>query len=168
MNDSSTTKQQFSVQKLYVKDSSFESPASPKMFSFKQWDPKIDLNLTNKRTHVDADIYEVVLLITATVTHEESTAFLVEVHQAGLFQITGFDEEQRNYLMGSQCMNILFPYAREVVSDMSVRGGFPPLILSPVNFDALYQQHLQQQQQQEQPTETAEVTDAPEATETTH
>ena len=154
------------MQKLYVKDSSFESPASPKAFSFKQWKPKIDLNLANKQTHIEADIYEAVLTITATVSHQESTAFLVEVHQAGLFQIVGFDEEQRSYLMGSQCMNILFPYAREVVSDMSVRGGFPPLIMSPVNFDALYQQHLQQQQ--EQPSEAAEVTDAPEATETTH
>jgi preprotein translocase subunit SecB len=166
MNETSTTKQNFSIRKLYLKDSSFESPDSPKAFSFKQWEPKIDLNLTNKHTHIEADIYEVVLTITATISHQESTAFLVEVHQAGLFQITGFDEEQRNYLMGSQCMNILFPYAREVVSDMSVRGGFPPLIMSPVNFDALYQQHLQQQQ--EQPTEAAEVTDAPEATETTH
>ena len=167
MSESSTTKQHFSIQKLYVKDSSFESPASPQSFSFKQWDPKIDLNLTNKQsTHIDADTYEAVLCITATVSHDEATAFLVEVHQAGLFQIAGFDKEQRNYLMGSQCMNILFPYAREVISDMSVRGGFPPLTLSPVNFDALYQQHLQQQQ--EQPTEAAEVTNAPEATETTH
>jgi preprotein translocase subunit SecB len=166
MNETSTTTQHFSVQKLYVKDSSFESPASPKAFRFKQWEPKIDLNLTNKQTHIEADIYEAILIITATVSHEESTAYLVEAHQAGLFQITGFDEEQRSYLMGSQCMNILFPYAREVISDMSVRGGFPPLILSPVNFDALYQQHLQQQQ--EQPTEAADLTDAPEATETTH
>jgi preprotein translocase subunit SecB len=166
MSETPTSKQHFSVQKLYVKDSSFESPASPKAFSFKQWEPKIDLNLANKQTHIEADIYEAVLTITATVSHQESTAFLVEVHQAGLFQIVGFDEEQRSYLMGSQCMNILFPYAREVVSDMSVRGGFPPLIMSPVNFDALYQQHLQQQQ--EQPTEAAEVTDSPEATETTH
>ncbi len=169
MSESSTSKQHFSIQKLYVKDASFESPASPKAFGFKKWDPKIDLNLTNKQQHIDADIYEAVLTITATVTHEETTAFLVEVHQAGLFQINGFDEKQRNYLMGSQCMNILFPYAREVISDMSVRGGFPPLIMSPVNFDALYQQHLQQQQQQqEQPTAAAEDTDAPEATETTH
>ena len=166
MSESSTSKQHFSIQKLYVKDSSFESPTSPGAFSFKQWEPKIELNLANKHAHIDADIYEAVLTITATVSHQESTAFLVEVHQAGLFQITGFDEEQRSYLMGSQCMNILFPYAREVISDMSVRGGFPPLVLSPVNFDALYQQHLQQQQ--EKPTEAVEVTDAPEATETTH
>jgi preprotein translocase subunit SecB len=166
MSETATTTQHFSVQKLYVKDSSFESPASPKAFRFKQWEPKIDLNLTNKQTHIDADIYEAILVVTATVSHQESTAFLVEVHQAGLFQIIGFDEEQRNYLMGSQCMNILFPYAREVISDMSVRGGFPPLIMSPVNFEALYQQHLQQEQ--EKLAEAAEAAEVPEAPETTH
>ena len=87
--------------------------------------------------------------VTATVSREEETAFLVEVQQAGLFQIDGFDEDQKKYLIGSQCLNILFPYAREAISDLSVRGGFPPLILSPVSFDALYQQHLQQQQTQQ-------------------
>ena len=162
MNESTETKQQFAIQKLYVKDASFESPSSPKSFSYKKWDPKIDLNLTNKQTHIDADIYEAVLSITATVSIEDETAFLVEVHQAGLFQITGFEEEQKSYLMGSQCMNILFPYAREVISDMSVRGGFPALIMSPVNFDALYQQHLQQKQEEQgeatAATETAEIT----------
>jgi preprotein translocase subunit SecB len=162
MNESTETRQQFAIQKLYVKDVSFESPSSPKSFSYKKWNPKIDLNLTNKQTHIDADIYEAVLSITATVSIEDETAFLVEVHQAGLFQIAGFEEEQKSYLMGSQCMNILFPYAREVISDMSVRGGFPPLIMSPVNFDALYQQHLQQKQEEQGEatavTETAEIT----------
>jgi preprotein translocase subunit SecB len=163
MNESSANKQQFSIQKLYVKDASFESPASPHAFKYKKWDPKIDLNLTNKQTHIDADLYEAVLCVTATVSHEETTVFLAEVHQAGLFQIGGFDEKQNSYLLGGQCMNILFPYAREVISDMSVRGGFPPLILSPVNFDALYQQHLQQKQEQ-----SGEATEASEASEATH
>lgn len=164
MSESPTSKQQFSIQKLFIKDSSFESPSSPQSFRFNKWDPKIDLNLTNKQTHIDADLYEVVLSVTATVSHEETTAFLVEVHQAGLFQIGGFGEEQKNYLLGSQCMNVLFPYAREVISDMSVRGGFPPLVMAPVNFDALYQQHLQQKQ--EQPA--VEETKATEASEVTH
>jgi preprotein translocase subunit SecB len=162
MNESTDTKQQFAIKKIYVKDVSFESPTSPKSFSFKQWEPKIDLNLTNKQTHIDADKYEAVLSITATVSLEDETAFLIEVHQAGLFQITGFEDEQKSYLLGSQCMNILFPYAREVISDLSVRGGFPPLVMSPVNFDALYQQHLQQQQGQQgeasEDSEAAEVT----------
>jgi preprotein translocase subunit SecB len=157
MNESTETKQQFAIKKIYVKDVSFESPTSPKSFSFKQWEPKIDLNLTNKQTHIDADMYEAVLSITATVSLEDETAFLIEVHQAGLFQISGFEGEQKSYLLGSQCMNILFPYAREVISDMSVRGGFPPLVMSPVNFDALYQQHLQQQGQQGEASEDSEA-----------
>ena len=162
MNDSTETKQQFAITKLYVKDVSFESPASPKSFGYKKWDPKIDLNLSNKQTHIDADIYEAVLSITATVSIEDETAFLIEVHQAGLFQISGFEDEQKSYLLGSQCMNILFPYAREVISNMSVRGGFPSLVMAPVNFDALYQQHLQQTHEEQgeatAATETAEVT----------
>jgi len=159
MNESTETKQQFAIKKIYVKDVSFESPASPGSFSYKKWDPKIELNLTNKQTHIDADMYEAVLSITATVSIENETAFLVEVHQAGLFQIDGFEEEQKSYLMGSQCMNILFPYAREAISDMSVRGGFPSLVVAPVNFDALYHQHLQQKQEEQgETTEAAEVT----------
>jgi preprotein translocase subunit SecB len=139
---------QFSIQKLYVKDSSFESPGAPRSFSFQKWDPKIDLNLTNTQTHIDGDIYEAVLCITATVSLEGKTAFLVEVQYAGLFALVGFDEAERKYLLGAQCMNVLFPYAREVISDMTTRGGFPALVLSPVNFDALYQKHLQQRQQE--------------------
>ena len=149
MAESSEPTQQFAIQKLYIKDVSFESPASPRSFSFKKWNPKIDLNLSNEQKNIDGDIYEVVLKITATVSLEEETAFLIEVQQAGLFQISGFDDDQQKYLVNSQCLNILFPYAREAISDLSVRGGFPPLILAPVSFDALYQQHLQQQQTQQ-------------------
>lgn len=155
MNESSEPKKQFAIQKLYIKDASFESPAAPQSFRFKKWNPKIDLNLSNDQSHIDGDNYEVVLSITVTVTHEDKNAFLIEVHQAGLFEISGFDEEQRKYLLGSQCMNILFPYAREAISDLSVRGGFPPLTVSPVNFEGLYQQHMQQQAQQGE-TETVQ------------
>ncbi len=146
MSEEQETRKQFAIQKLYVKDASFESPTSPESFSFSNWKPKIDLNLTNNQRHVEGDLYEAVLCVTATVTQQDSTAFLVEVHQAGLVTITGFDDEEKKYLLGSQCMSVLFPYLREVVSDLSTRGGFPPLILSPVNFDALYHQHMQQQQ----------------------
>lgn len=162
MSDEQAPKNHFSIQKLYVKDVSFESPATPKVFSYEKWDPKIDLNLSNKHTEVGKDMYEVVLSITATVMHDDKTAFLIEIHQAGLFAIGGFNEQDRSYLLGSQCMNILLPYAREVISDMSTRGGFPPLILAPVNFDALYQQHLQAQKDKAgdssaETTETAEA-----------
>jgi len=146
MTEATAPKKQFSIQKLYLKDVSYESPGTPHTFSFKQWDPKVDLNLTNTHSQVDGDIYEAVLSITVTVAHQDKTAFLIEVQYAGLFAIAGFEEEERNYLIGSQCMNILFPFAREVISELSTRGGFPPLMLQPVNFDALYQQHLQQKQ----------------------
>jgi preprotein translocase subunit SecB len=142
----SAQQKQFGIQKLYLKDTSFESPGAPHSFGFQKWDPKIDLNLSNTQQHVDGDIYEAVLCVTATVKLEDKTAFLIEVQYAGLFALAGFSDEERRYLLGSQCMQIIFPYAREVVSDLSTRGGFPPLVLSPVNFDALYHQHMQQQQ----------------------
>jgi preprotein translocase subunit SecB len=145
MTDQQPPQKQFSIQKLYVKDSSFESPSSPESFTFKKWEPKIDLNINNSSKSLENGLYEAVLRITLTVTHQDATAFLVEVHQAGIFSVSEFDDTELQYLLSSQCMNILFPYAREVISDLTTRGGFPPIILSPVNFDALYQQHLQAQ-----------------------
>ena len=149
----STPPKQFSIQKLYLKDASFESPDTPQSFRFTKWEPKIELNLTNSQKQIEGDIYEAVLCVTATIKLEEKTAFLIEVQFAGLFSISGFDEAEMKYLLGSQAMTVLFPYAREVVSDMTTRGGFPPLILSPVNFDALYHKHLQEQGPTPQETE---------------
>jgi preprotein translocase subunit SecB len=134
MADEQAPETHFSIQKIYVKDVSFESPGTPKTFSFEKWEPKIDLNLNNAHTSIDDKLFEAVL-----------TAFLVEVQQAGIFAVVGFSENDKKYLLGSQCMNILFPYARETISDLTTRGGFPPLLLSPVNFDAIYQQHMQKQ-----------------------
>lgn len=145
MTDQTAPQNQFSIQKLYVKDLSFESPSTPDVFSFKNWEPQIELNLNNTNKKISDGVYEVVLSVTTTVKHDEKTAFLVEIHQAGIFQISGFNEQDTKYILGSQCMNILFPYAREVVSDLTTRGGFPPLLLNPVNFDALYAQAVQQQ-----------------------
>lgn len=159
MNDKQQAGKQFAIQKLYIRDASFESPGAPETFSFRNWEPKIDLNLTNEHRHIEGDIYEVVINVTVTVSQEDKTAFLVEVQQAGLFVIAGFDEQEKKYLLGSQCMSILFPYLREAITDLSVRGGFPPLTLTPVSFDALYQQHLQRQQAKQ--GEAAEA--APEA-----
>ena len=156
MAEEQDSKKQFAIQKIYLKDSSFESPGAPATFSFQKWDPQVELNLANTNSKVRDDVYEAVLRITVTVTHEDSTAFLIEVEQAGLFAITGFDDTEIGYLLGSQCMTVLFPYAREAISEMSIRGGFPPLLLSPVNFDALYQQHLEQQQAQTEAPETAQ------------
>lgn len=155
MTDKKQPENQFSIQKLYIKDISFESPGTPEIFSFKTWEPKIELSLNNTNKKVAEGVYEVVLNVTATVKAEDKTAFLVEVQQAGVFQIAGFNEQDTKYILGSQCMNILFPYAREVVSDLTSRGGFPPLLLSPVNFDALYAQAVQQQQKKDEQEETA-------------
>lgn len=147
MTEKKAPENQFSIQKLYIKDLSFESPGTPAVFNDK-WEPQIELNLNNANKAISDGFFEVVLSVTATVKNNDKTAFLVEVHQAGVFQIAGFNEQDTKYILGSQCMNILFPFAREVVSDLSNRGGFPPLLLNPVNFDALYAQAVQQQQKE--------------------
>ncbi len=143
--DETTPQQQFQIQRIYVKDLSFESPHAPGMFS-QAIQPRIDFELNTDAQGLGDDLYEVVLTITVQATHDDRTAFLVEIKQAGIFHITGFGEAELGHMMGAFCPNILFPYAREAVSSTVVRGGFPPLMLAPVNFDALYQQHLQQQQ----------------------
>lgn len=135
---------QFEIQRIFVKDISFESPNTPHTF-VEEWKPEVSLNLETKSNRIQENLHEVVLSITATVSTGKKTAFLIEVHQAGVFMINGFPNDQLHQMLGSFCPNILFPYAREVVSDMVVRGGFPQLILAPVNFDALYAQHMEQQ-----------------------
>ena len=139
--------QQFQIQKIYIKDLSFESPNAPEMFT-ESLQPKIDFDLQTEAKKLTDDFFDVTLQVTATAKHNEKTAFLVEVKQAGIFNITGFPDDQLSHMLGSFCPNILFPYARESVSDLVTRGGFPPLLLAPVNFDALYAQHVQQQNQQ--------------------
>ena len=148
-SDQNTTAQpQFEIQRIYVKDLSFESPNTPHTF-IEEWKPEVSLNLETKSNRVEGDTHEVILTITATVKSNDKPAFLIEVQQAGIFLISNFPKEQLHQMLGSFCPNILFPYAREVVSDLVVRGGFPQLILAPVNFDALYAQHLEQQQNKE-------------------
>jgi preprotein translocase subunit SecB len=146
MSEQAAPENQFSIQKIYVKDLSFESPSAPEIFNFQSWDPKIELNLNGNNKQVADGIHEVVLSVTATVKNHEKTAFLIEVQQAGLFTMAGFKPEDMRYVLNSQCMTILFPYARELISDMTSRGGFPPLLLNPVNFDALFAKAMQEQQ----------------------
>lgn len=134
----------FEIQRIYVKDSSYEAPNTPHTFT-EDWKPEVQLNLETKSSRVQDNVHEVVLSVTATVTSSKKSAFLVEVHQAGIFMITGFPNDQLHHMLGSFCPNILFPYAREMISDLVVRGGFPQLILAPVNFDALYAQHVDEQ-----------------------
>lgn len=138
---------QFSIQKVYTKDISFETPNSPKTFTEK-WEPTVDFNLGTNVEALEDALFEVSLSVTVTVKCADTTAYLVEVTQSGIFSLAGFSEQEMGPMVGSFCPNILFPYAREVVSDLVAKGGFPQLLLAPVNFDALYGQHLQQAQQQ--------------------
>jgi preprotein translocase subunit SecB len=143
----STPEKQFSIQKIYVKDVSFETPNSPDVFT-RKWEPKVEFNLSSNARQLQDDLFEVTVTTTLTVTIEEKTAYLVEVCQAGIFALVNFEEDELGPLLGSYCPNVLFPYAREAVSDLVTRGGFPPMLLAPINFDALYAQHMQQLDEQ--------------------
>ena len=136
---------QFAIQRIYVKDSSFETPNAPGVFK-EQWEPKVNIDLNTTNEKLEDNVYEVVLSITVTVKiKDEKVAFIAEVKQAGIFSVDSFPEDQIDPLMGSFCPNILFPYAREAITAMVSRGGFPQIYLAPINFDAIYQQQLQQQ-----------------------
>lgn len=137
---------QFAIQKLYVKDISFESPNAPKIFTQK-WEASLDLNIGTHVDNLENSVYEVSLSITATVKVGDTVAYLVEIKQAGIFTISGFSEQEMGPMLGVFCPNILFPYAREAITDIVTKGGFPQLILAPVNFDAMYLQQMQQNQQ---------------------
>ncbi|MGZ8190328.1 MAG: protein-export chaperone SecB [Methylococcaceae bacterium] len=142
-----TQEKQFSIQKIYTKDMSFETPNSPKIFTEK-WEPSVDFNLGTHVETLENSLYEIALTVTITVKCGDTTAYLVEVNQAGIFALNGFTDQEMGPMVGSFCPNILFPYAREAVSDLVTKGGFPQLLLAPVNFDALYAQHMQHVQQQ--------------------
>lgn len=140
--------QQFVMQRIYNKDLSFESPAAPDVFR-KQWQPKVNVDLNTRSKAIDEQgNFEVVLSITLTAKVDDETAFLVEVQQAGIFFITGFEDEQLRLILGTAAPNVLFPYARENIDSLVVKGGFPPVMLAPVNFDALYQQAKARSEQQ--------------------
>lgn len=136
---------QFMIQRVYVKDISFETPNSPDIFK-EEWEPKLNLDLGNKTNKLEDNVYEVELSVTATVNNKDKVAFISEVKQAGIFTIEGAPEEQLDHLLNSFCPSILFPYAREAITDMVTKGSFPQLVLAPVNFDALYMQQRQEQQ----------------------
>ena len=139
--------QQFAMQRIYSKDVSFESPATPGIFG-KQWQPKVNVDLNTKSDKFDdKGNFEVVLTITITAKVDEETAFLVEIQQAGIFLVTGFSDNDLRRVLGTAAPTILFPYAREAIDALCVKGGFPPVMLAPVNFDALYQQAMAQQAQ---------------------
>lgn len=134
--------QEFAIQRLYIKDVSYEAPHMPAILTG-DWQPTLNVNLQTKAAKLEDKIFEVLLIVTVTAQLKEQTAFLVEVQQAGIFTLQGFESAELEHRLNSFCPNILFPYAREFISDMVVRGGFPALYLTPINFDALYQQHLE-------------------------
>jgi preprotein translocase subunit SecB len=133
----------FQLQRIYLKDMSFESPNSPTLFAG-EWQPKHELNINTKVDKINDETYEVVLSVTVTTKTGDQTAFIVEVQQAGVVAVKGFPDEELGPLLGAYCPNLLFPYAREAVSDLVTKGSFPQLVLQPVNFDALFAQHRQQ------------------------
>lgn len=132
---------QLSLQRVYAKDVSFEAPGAPQIFQ-QQGQPNVELNLSQRVSQLGNDNYEVVLSVTATCKVEDKTAYLAEVHQAGIFGLSGFDAQNRDAILGTYCPNVLFPYARQLVSELVQSGGFPPFLLQPINFDALYAEQL--------------------------
>jgi preprotein translocase subunit SecB len=143
--------QQFSIQRLFIKDISFETPGGSEMFKA-QWKPQIHLDVNTRNEKLEDDIFEVVLTLTITAKQDDKTAFLVEVQQAGIFLAKGLADDQLRQVMGTVAPNILFPYAREMVDSLVTKGSFPALMLAPINFDALYQQAQQQKAQKQEET----------------
>ncbi|MEW8312224.1 MAG: protein-export chaperone SecB [Candidatus Thiodiazotropha taylori] len=134
---------EFAVQRLYTKDISFETPNSPAVFQ-QEWKPETGVNLNTEVNKLTDDVFEVTLTVTVTTKLGEQTAYLAEVKQAGIFTAKGFPEQEMGPLLGAFCPNQLFPYVREVVSDLITKGSFPQMVLQPVNFDMIYAQHQQE------------------------
>jgi preprotein translocase subunit SecB len=147
---------QLAISKIYIKDFSFESPQAPSVFKGSDWKPQTNLNLRSSHNAVEGNVHEVVLTITIEAKEEDKTLFLVELHQAGLFEIAGYEGEELAAIAGSFCPNILFPYAREAIASMIQKGGFPEFVLQPINFDALYMQSKQQAEASQAQADQAE------------
>ena len=150
MTDQENTAQQgadaqFMIQRIYVKDLSFETTNTPAVFQ-QRWEPELTLDINTQHTLLENGVYEVALTVTATVKNQDAVAFLVEVQQAGIFSIQGAPSPQLDHILGSFCPTILFPYAREAITAEVIRGSFPQLVLAPINFDALYVQQMEQKQ----------------------
>ena len=134
-----------SLQKIYVKDFSFEAPNSPAVFT-EDWKPTVDIHLQNESTPLRDDLYDILLTVTVTVHFEEKTVYLVEVQQAGIFKVAGFPEQHMAAMLATVGPNILFPFAREAIADAVSKGGFPQLLLAPVNFEHLYAMEIARKQ----------------------
>jgi len=135
----------FNIEKIYVKDLSLEVPNAPQVF-MSQEAPQLEVQLSQNVQSLDGALFEVTLSVTVTAKAGEKTVFLVEAAQAGIFQIRNVPQTELDPILGMVCPNVLFPYARETISDTVNRAGFPPVLLAPVNFEALYQQRMAQQE----------------------
>jgi len=143
-NENQAQQPGFSIEKIYLKDASLEIPNSPQIFTDRT-QPQVGIELSNFAQQVEAGVFEVAIKVTVTSKIADKTVFLVEVTQAGIFQIRNVPEENIEMIVGITCPNILFPYARESISDLTIRGGFQPVLLNPINFEALFAQQKQQQ-----------------------
>ena len=145
-NEANTTQQDseqktIQPQKIYLKDVSFETPNSPRIFT-KKWEPEIKMEFQNSVTEIDSDLYDVVVTLTVTTSVEGETAYLAEVQQAGIFVMQGFDAQDLHMNQNVYCVRMLYPYATAAVSDLVTKGGFPQLLLSPLNFKQMYTESL--------------------------
>lgn len=135
------------IERVYLRDVSFESPKAPEVFT-EPWRPKVQVDINTRNRHVEGGRYEVVLTVTVEAQLGDRVVMVVELQQAGLFRLEGLeDEELRRQVLAAACPNILFPYARETLDSLVVKGSFPPFNLDPMNFDALYTQAMRQQQE---------------------
>jgi preprotein translocase subunit SecB len=142
--------QELVLQNIYIKDSSFEAPSGPNL-QVTEWNPQFNLNMNTSASTMNETVHEVVLTITLEAKVADRVAYLVEVKQGGLFMIRGYNDDDTRRVVGAFCPGVLFPYARQAVSDMILRGGFPPFLLPPVNFDGLFQQSVEQAARQASP-----------------
>jgi len=145
--DAAAQQAQFTVEKIYVKDVSFEAPNTPQVFN-EQGQPQLSMNLNQKVGRLDGDAFEVILGVTLTCTLNDKTVYLAEVEQAGIFGLSGFDDRTLDMMLGTYCPNVLFPYVRQTISDLITTGGFPPFYMQPINFEALYAEGLRRRSEQ--------------------
>ena len=135
---------EFGVQRIYVKDISFESPRAPEVFK-EGWGPQVNMELRTKNSELEKDLFEVSIELSIQAKKDDKNVFMIEIEQAGIFVIKGVEGEEKKRVLATFCPNFLFPYAREVVDSLAAKGSFPPLMLAPINFDALYEQEKAKQ-----------------------
>jgi preprotein translocase subunit SecB len=147
----------FAAQRIYLKDASYEAPNAPGIF-LEEWEPEVNVEMDNSVTAIDENgVYDVQLKITVTAKSKDKTAYIAEVVQGGIFLIAGFEEKDRQRLTGSVCPDTLYPYAREALANLMSKGSFPPFLLTPVNFDYIYNKRMQEAEADQAEAATSET-----------